>query len=199
MGWQGAGDVMHPKRAEVCVRIWRKRELGTRRQTRRIDFWSTQTRGELTPYGGRSRRGPLKIGAKWIRQHRRLCLSSLRRNSKLIKRFRNWTRDRYVFSNSEIPLFIIWSIVMNIIFPFRTWPYSCIWLRNNIPLTLFERVVCERELEVEQNCNILTPTLMAISLSFLFSRVLNRRPGGPLRWVLVFSTTSCHQRFWSPN
>ena len=35
-----------------------------------------------------------------------------------------------------------------------------------------ERVVCERELETEQNCNILTPTLMAISVvSFMFSRV----------------------------
>ena len=31
-----------------------------------------------------------------------------------------------------------------------------------------ERVVCERELETEQNCNILTPTLMAISVSFPF-------------------------------
>ena len=29
--------------------------------------------------------------------------------------------------------------------------------------------------------------------------LLNRRPGGPLRWVLAFSTTSCHQRVWSPN
>ena len=42
---------------------------------------------------------------------------------------------------------------------------------KNIPLTLFERFVCERELETEQNCNILTLTLMAISVvSFLFSR-----------------------------
>ena len=32
-----------------------------------------------------------------------------------------------------------------------------------------ERVVCERELETEQNCNTLTPTLMAISFSFPFS------------------------------
>ena len=30
--------------------------------------------------------------------------------------------------------------------------------------------MCERELETEQNCNILTPTLMAISVSFLLSR-----------------------------
>ena len=28
--------------------------------------------------------------------------------------------------------------------------------------------MCERELETEQNCNILTPTLMAIRVSFLF-------------------------------
>ena len=44
---------------------------------------------------------------------------------------------------------------------------------KNIPLTLFERFVCERELETEQNLNILTPTLMAISVvSFLFSRAV---------------------------
>ena len=40
---------------------------------------------------------------------------------------------------------------------------------------------CERELETEQNCNILTPTLMAISVvSFSFSRAA---PGGPLCWL----------------
>ena len=43
-----------------------------------------------------------------------------------------------------------------------------------------EKVVCERELETEQNCNILTPTLLAITA--LLSRspgLLNRGPGGP--------------------
>ena len=34
------------------------RELSTRRQTRRIDFWSSQARGELAPDWGRSRWGP---------------------------------------------------------------------------------------------------------------------------------------------
>ena len=34
------------------------RELNTRRQTRRLDFWSSQTQGELAPYGGCSRWGP---------------------------------------------------------------------------------------------------------------------------------------------
>ena len=49
---------------------------------------------------------------------------------------------------------------------------------KNIPLTLFKSVVCERELETEQNCTILTPTLLAIT-AFL-SRppgLLNRGPG----------------------
>ena len=51
---------------------------------------------------------------------------------------------------------------------------------KNIPLTLFERVVCERELETEQNCNIFTPTLLAI-MTFLYRSpgLLNRGPGGP--------------------
>ena len=34
----------------------------------------------------------------------------------------------------------------------------------------YSRFYCERELETEQNCNILTPTLMAINVvSFSFS------------------------------
>ena len=53
-------------------------------------------------------------------------------------------------------------------------------LYKNIPLTLFEKVVCERELETEQNCNILTPTLLAITAFLSRSPgLLNRGPGGP--------------------
>ena len=51
----------------------------------------------------------------------------------------------------------------------------------------------ESELETEQNCNILTPTLMAVSVvSFLFSRAAQLEGRGPT--MLPFSTTSCHQR-----
>ena len=40
--------------------------------------------------------------------------------------------------------------------------------------------MCERELETEQNCNILTPTLMAINVvSFSFSRVAQLESRGP--------------------
>ena len=40
--------------------------------------------------------------------------------------------------------------------------------------------MCERELETEQNCNILTPTLMAISVvSFSFSRAAQPEAQGP--------------------
>ena len=42
-----------------------------------------------------------------------------------------------------------------------------------------ERVVCERELETKQNCNISTPTLMAITVFLSHSPgLLNRGPGG---------------------
>ena len=79
------------------------RELSARHQTRRSDFWSSQTRGELAPYGG-----ALELGAKWIRQHSKICVSPPyveTFNSKLIKRFRTWTnkslrvfefRDSYI-------------------------------------------------------------------------------------------------------
>ena len=40
--------------------------------------------------------------------------------------------------------------------------------------------ICERELETEQNCNILTPTLLAITAFLSRSPgLLNRGPGGP--------------------
>ena len=124
-GWRHALEA----RGGLCE-IWRKWESGTRRQTRRIDFWSSQARGELVPYGG----GALETGAKWIRQHRRLSLSSLRRNLqlKVNKKVSYLKKNRYVFSNSGIPMFFICSIVMNIICPFRTWPYSCRWLCNSL-------------------------------------------------------------------
>ena len=76
-GWQSASDVTHRERAEVCgeskeSQSWnltldeddRLLELADARWT--CAFW-----------------GPLETGAKWIRQHRRLCLSSLCRNLKL--------------------------------------------------------------------------------------------------------------------
>ena len=44
-----------------------------------------------------------------------------------------------------------------------------------------ERVVCERELEAEQNCNILTPTLMVITAFLSRSPgLLNQGPVGPV-------------------
>ena len=60
-------------------------------------------------------------------------------------------------------------------------------LSKNIPLTLFKRVrkgywrfYCESELETEQNYNILTPTLIAITAFLSRSPgLLNRGPGGP--------------------
>ena len=72
---------------------------------------------------------------------------------------------------------------------------------KNMPPTLFERVVCERELKTEQNCNILTSPLLWPSAFLSRSPgLLKRRPGGPaLCWLLAFSTTSCVQNLRSPN
>ena len=56
---------------------------------------------------------------------------------------------------------------------------------------------CEKELETKQNCNILIPTLMAISVvSFSFS---NAQPEAWGPTLLAFSTASYHQLIWSPN
>ena len=58
-------------------------------------------------------------------------------------------------------------------------------LTKYVPLTLFVRVqkgysrfACERELEIEHNCNILTPTFMAVNVvSFSFSWCSTGGPG----------------------
>ena len=135
-GWQGVGDVTHRKRAEVCVRIWRKsesstrrqtkrfdfwrwtcalmgpQESGTRHQTRRIDFWSSQARGECAPNGGGGGGGRLSWGPKELDSIED-CVSPPyveTFNSKLIKRFRTWTRS-YVFSKfrDSYVLYIFYS------------------------------------------------------------------------------------------
>ena len=169
------------KRAEVCVRIWRKTELGTRRQTRRIDFWSSQTRGERALYEGRSRRGPNEwdsiedcVSPPYVETF----------NSKLIKRFRTWTRSRYVFSNSEIPMSHYMSISHMAIFVYMAMQHVYIYiykfsrtksnilttfnertntlLYKNIPLTFYSQkgwcwLWVRGELETGTGCYILTP------------------------------------------
>ena len=55
-----------------------------------------------------------------------------------------------------------------------------------------QRFYGERELETEHNCNILTPTLMAVSfVSFSFSRAA--QPATQRPTLLAFSTTSYQQ------
>ena len=60
----------------------------------------------------------------------------------------------------------------------------------------YSRFYCERELETEQNGNILTPHSYGRQRCvFLVLLMLNQRSGGSaFCWVLAFSTTSCHQR-----
>ena len=50
------------------------------------------------------------------------------------------------------------------------------------------------------NCNILTPHSYGRQRCvFLVLLMLNRRPWGPLCWVLAFFTASYQQLLWSPN
>ena len=64
----------------------------------------------------------------------------------------------------------------------------------------YSRFACERELETEQNWNILTPHSNGRQRCvFLVLLMLKRRPWGPLCWVLAFFTASYQQLLWSPN
>ena len=63
------------------------------------------------------------------------------------------------------------------------------------------RFACERELETEQNCNILTspaPPDIAVCRS-CSPGLLNRGPGGPASLGHVLIPASSHQLVWSPN
>ena len=60
-----------------------------------------------------------------------------------------------------------------------------------------ERVVRERELETEQNCNILTPTIMAITAFLSRSAgLLSRKPGAQPLWDMVLIPASSLQLIW---
>ena len=62
------------------------------------------------------------------------------------------------------------------------------------------RFACERELEIEHNCNILTPKLMAVSVaSFSFFRAAQPEALGPLCWVMAFFTATYHHLLWNPT
>ena len=55
-------------------------------------------------------------------------------------------------------------------------------------------------METEQNCNILTPTLLAITAFFpVLLGCSTGAPGAQPLWVLVFSTASFLQLIWSPT
>ena len=58
---------------------------------------------------------------------------------------------------------------------------------------------CERELEIEHNCNILTPKLMAVNGVSSRSSDAQPEPWGPLCWVLAFFTASYQHLLWTPD
>ena len=63
----------------------------------------------------------------------------------------------------------------------------------------YSRFACERELETEQNWNILTPTFMAVNVvSFSFSRAAQPESQGP-NSLLAFSTTLLSATSLDPN
>ena len=83
-------------------------------------------------------------------------------------------------------------------------------LYKNTPLTLFKRVrkgysrfYCERELETVQNCNILTPSLLAITAFLSRSPgLLNRgptQPGAGFLYRILSPTATAQSGAWGPT
>ena len=72
---------------------------------------------------------------------------------------------------------------------------------KNIPLTLFERFACERELDTEQrlqHTDLPSPSGHS-RISFSFSWTAPTEAWWPSPLGAVLATASCHQRVWSPN
>ena len=93
-GWRSASDVTHRKHAEV---LWgsEERELSTRRQTRRIDFWSSQSRGERASVFEWHKR--FKEGRESVRDDERCGRSKEVRTPELIGQIKNlMDKDRRV-------------------------------------------------------------------------------------------------------
>ena len=64
----------------------------------------------------------------------------------------------------------------------------------------YSRFACERELETEQKLQYSDPQSYGRQRCvFLVLLMLNRRPWGPLCWVLAFFTASYQQLLWSPK
>ena len=78
--------------------------------------------------------------------------------------------------------------------------YRYMW---SLPLLQgFEKVCvgfyCERELEIEHNCNILTPTFMAVNVVSFSFFWCSTGALGSLCWVLAFFTASYQHLLWTP-
>ena len=62
------------------------------------------------------------------------------------------------------------------------------------------KFACERELETEKKLQYFDPHSYGRQRCvFLVLQMLNRRPRGPLCWVMAFFTASYQQLVWSPN
>ena len=64
----------------------------------------------------------------------------------------------------------------------------------------YSRFACERVLETEQKLQYFDPHSYGRQRCvFLVLLMLNRRPRGPLCWVLAFFTASCQHLLWTPT
>ena len=132
-GWQGANNITHRKRAEDFGNLKKVKRVETRRRTRMFDFWGSLRWDEFARHGCRSR-----YGSDEEASIKRLCLSPYVEtfNSKVIKRFRTWTKKSlrvFEFRDSNVRcvyvMYICYQHLMSIS-PICTWPYSCICLCN---------------------------------------------------------------------
>ena len=112
-------DVTHRKRAEDFGNLKKVKRVETRCWMRRFDFWGSLRRDEFARHGCRMRLEPDEEASI-----KRLCLSLYVEtfNSKVIKRFRTWTKKslrvfefRHSYVLSYKWLWTLWTI--NVHFP----------------------------------------------------------------------------------
>ena len=103
-------------------------------------------------------------------------------NSKLIKRFRTWTRSRYVFSNFEIPMFFKCSIVINIRWPFhhfahghiRVYGHATVVISNISELHFLLYLKPSKDLENKFYLTIYIYIYIYIYIPYKYFRILSK-------------------------
>ena len=135
--WKWGYGVRVTSRTGSARRIWgiskKVREFKTRRRTRRFNFWGSLRRDKFARRGGRTRLGPDEEASI-----KRLCLSPYVEtfNSKVIKRFRTWTKKSlrvFEFPDSCVLRYVYMLPTFDVHFTYFAHGVNCGYVTPRLP------------------------------------------------------------------